>query len=280
MLLYLAIGDAYGAGFEFASEEKVKNHNNLKMYYEHGLGIKAGNYTDDTQMSLALAELLIEGEDWIRENIAHKFVECFKRDQRLGYSEGFYQLLCSIKNGSELLNKINPYSTRNGAAMRATPIGYIKDIPLLLSHSAIQAAITHDTEIGIKSAQAVALICHYFIYNLGPKEQLLDFVKEYSEFKWSDQWSGPVACCGKQTVNAILTVLSTQNSLAGVLRESVEFCGDVDTVAAVALAAASRSQFFVNDLPSHLIDSLENEEFGLDYLKKSSRLLEEYYLSL
>jgi len=79
MLLEIAIGDAYGAGFEFSPIDKVNTYNNLTSYQQHGLGMPAGTYTDDTQMSLAIAELLIDKTPWTRENIAEKFVACFKR---------------------------------------------------------------------------------------------------------------------------------------------------------------------------------------------------------
>jgi len=45
MLLEIGIGDAYGAGFEFAPVKKIENYNNLTSYHAHELGIVAGNYT-------------------------------------------------------------------------------------------------------------------------------------------------------------------------------------------------------------------------------------------
>jgi len=85
MLLQGAIGDAYGAGFEFAPMEKISQDNTISRYEPHPLFPEIhGKYTDDTQMSLAIAELLISGAAWTPENIAQKFVECFKRDPRRG----------------------------------------------------------------------------------------------------------------------------------------------------------------------------------------------------
>jgi ADP-ribosylglycohydrolase len=59
MLLELAIGDAYGAGFEYASE--MMKYNDLSRYVQHPrhLGTRPGMYTDDTQMSLAIAEMAL-----------------------------------------------------------------------------------------------------------------------------------------------------------------------------------------------------------------------------
>jgi ADP-ribosyl-[dinitrogen reductase] hydrolase len=61
--------------------------------------------------------------------------------------------------------------------------------------------------------------------------------------------------------------------LSEILRESVAFGGDVDTVAAIALAAASCSSEIEADLPEVLISGLENEAYGRDYLIELDRQL-------
>ncbi|KZN56444.1 hypothetical protein N474_11905 [Pseudoalteromonas luteoviolacea CPMOR-2] len=268
MLLEIAIGDAYGAGFEFADREKITRVNNLTAYHEHGLGIAPGHYTDDTQMSLALAELIIDGESWNKQAITRRFVDCFKRDQRLGYSKGFYAFLDSISSADEFLTKIKPNSITNGAAMRSVPIGLFSTVQEVLQKAQTQASITHNTPIGINSSQAVALASHYFYYNLGPKSQLGKFVQSHTSINWNTQWQGEVACCGLETVNALLTVLQSEDSYSELLTQSVAFGGDVDTIAACALGIASLSDEYSNDLPLFLYDDLENNKYGKDYLVK------------
>lgn len=162
MLKEIAIADAYGAGFEFSSIEKVKAHNNLSVYSTHDLYGFIAKYTDDTQMTIAISELLLSDNKYSKELIADKFVDCFKRDIRKGYSKGFYALLCSVKTGSELLLKIKPNSERNGAAMRSVPIGFLKNKEQVIELATIQAKVTHDTEVAIKSSCAIALASHFF----------------------------------------------------------------------------------------------------------------------
>ncbi len=90
MIIEGAIGDAYGAGFEFADMEFIKNKNQLTHYQQHPLFESIyKKYTDDTQMALAIAELLIEKTAWTPVAIADKFVEVFKRDPRQGYALGW-----------------------------------------------------------------------------------------------------------------------------------------------------------------------------------------------
>ncbi len=108
MLLELAIGDAYGAGFEYADSELVERFNDLSSYRQHPRHqIKPGCYTDDTQMSLAIAETLVAGEPWTPDVLAHRFVTAFKRDQREGYAGRFYQFLLQVQDGQQFLEGIN-----------------------------------------------------------------------------------------------------------------------------------------------------------------------------
>jgi ADP-ribosyl-[dinitrogen reductase] hydrolase len=55
MLVEMAIGDAYGAAFEFFSPSKIDSSNDLQGYYQHPthLSIKPGQYTDDTRPALS-----------------------------------------------------------------------------------------------------------------------------------------------------------------------------------------------------------------------------------
>src|ERR1700722_10974607 len=91
MLLELAIGDAYGAGFEYAADRIVREKNDLSGYIQHPRhGIKPGCYTDDTQMSIAVAEAIVSDEPWTPQGLADRFVTSFKRDPREGYAGVFY----------------------------------------------------------------------------------------------------------------------------------------------------------------------------------------------
>src|ERR1700722_7553285 len=104
MLVEIAIGDAYGAGFEYAPDKLVRERNNLSSYIQHPRhGIKPGYYTDDTQMSIAIAEAIVSGERWSPTMLARWFVHSFKRDPREGYASGFYSFLQEVRDEHEFL---------------------------------------------------------------------------------------------------------------------------------------------------------------------------------
>lgn len=267
MLLELAIGDAYGAGFEYAEPEFVLAYNDLSRYRQHPRHqIKPGCYTDDTQMSLAIAETIVSQAAWTPEVLAHQFVTAFKRDSREGYASRFYQYLLQVQNGRQFLEGINWTSDKSGAAMRAAPIGVFPSIEQILEATTIQAAITHNTPDGIHAAQAAALMSHYFIYKLGQKQKLGQFLEAYIPGEWSKPWEGKVGSKGWMSVRAAITAVMRHDSLSELLQECIAFTGDVDTVAAIALAAASCSEEVKKDLPHHFIECLENTAYGRDYI--------------
>lgn len=275
MLLELAIGDAYGAGFEYVDPALVSRYNDLSNYRQHPKHeLKPGAYTDDTQMSIAIAELIVSGKRWSRRNLAAKFVEGFKRDEREGYAGKFYRFLQSVNSGDEFLTKLHGTSDKSGGAMRATPIGVFPTVKKVKEKATLQAAITHNSPDGIDAAIASALISHYFIYNLGGKRDLGKFIEsQVPSHQWSEPWEEKVGSKGWMSVRSAITAIQRNDSLSSLLRDCVDFTGDVDTVATIALGAASSSKEIVADLPENLKLNLENGAYGRDYLRELDKQL-------
>nr|WP_225953647.1 ADP-ribosylglycohydrolase family protein [Kibdelosporangium phytohabitans] len=268
-MVELAVGDAYGAGFEYAPRALVEKHNNLGGYVQHEThtGIKPGAYTDDTQMTIAVAEALVSGEEWTPLNLASRFTQAFHRDQRVGYATRFHQFLLEVRDGKDFLARIRPDSDKSGAAMRVAPIGLLPSVTDVLHYSDVQARVTHDTPEGVEAAQAAALAVHYCHHDLGPVGKVGEWIDtQVPRGGWAQTWHGKVGPKGRMSVTAALTALAANTSMSELLRACVAFTGDVDTVATVALAAASRSGQYTQDLPEVLVSGLENGPFGRDYL--------------
>jgi len=68
------------------------------------------------------------------------------------------------------------------------------------------------------------------------------------------------------SVRAAITAVQRNDTMSNLLMDCINFTGDVDTVATIALAAASSSQEMVQDLPENLKLLLENGKYGRDYL--------------
>lgn len=267
MLLHLAVGDAYGAGFEYVRPDFVRQFNDLSGYRQHPRHhtIRPGQYTDDTQMSLAVAEALLESDRPSPADWARHFYHCFKRDPRHGYASRFYDFLCSVENSQQFLQRIQPQSEKSGACMRALPVGLLPDVQQVLEVASEQARITHDTPGGVQSAQAVALTAHYFVYGLGQRSGLNAFLASHIGGQWTG-WRGKVGSAGLDSARAALSALQEHTSMAQLLKCCVDFTGDVDTVACIALGAAACSPEYGRDLPQVLYEQLENCSYGSSYL--------------
>jgi ADP-ribosylglycohydrolase len=269
MLLELTQGDAYGAGFEYVPDDVVANNNDLSSYRKHQKhAIEPGCYTDDGQMSIANALALLSGKPLTRELLADLYVSCFKRDERAGYAGGFYAFLQSVKDGKEFLARIKPNSDKSGAAMRASVFGILPTVEQVIAATTLQAKLTHDTKDGINAAVAAALMAHYFLYNKGPREQLGKWIelRIAGTGNWAYPWTGKVGEKGWMSVRAAITAIQANDSLSQVLKQCIAYTGDVDTVAAIALAAAAHAVDIKQDLPKVLFDTMENGTYGRDYV--------------
>ena len=273
MLLECAIGDSYGSAFEYADAEIVKSNNNLTYLTRETQGFVPGKYTDDTQMSIAIAELLLSDRKWTKDSIAKRFLICFKRNPRQGYAGGFYRFLQKTKSSNNFLKHIKPNSDKSGGAMRACPIGILPCEIEVMAKTALQASVTHDTPNGIAAAQGAALAAHYFAYDRGPKKDLGDYISSLVKSDWVFPWTGPVDSKGMHSVSAAITTIMNCDSMSELLKESIAFCGDVDTVAAIACSAASLSKEIKQDIPQNLYDGLENGWQGREYLEELDKRL-------
>ena len=283
MMLEIGVGDSYGAGFEFAKPERLAQiKNDLSIYYPHNLPghLPPGSYTDDTQMSIAIAEiLLMSRKHWNIEEIADKFVEVYKRDPRNGYSRGLQSILDKpdITNGSALRSVLVPVSDRCGAAMRSVPIGLIRDIPELLRFCQTQASITHNTSAGIKSSQAVALAAHFYKYNPKGFANLEQFIQVHTkdyETRWCTWSKGRVvSTSAHEVVRAALFAVTTLGSQSEMLKQSIDYKGDVDSVAAIAMGVSSLKSDAEKDLPVYLQLGLEDTTYGRAYLVELDKRL-------
>lgn len=278
MLLYIAMADAYGAGYEFMKAEQVKEKHKFDGYLEAWVDkTPGGMYTDDTQMSIAIAELMINEPVWDMRIVSDYFLKAFKRDPRQTYARGFYGFLTQTENANDFVKGILPGSVKNGSAMRSVPLGFIKDKAELIDKATVQAAVTHGTKEGILASKAVALMAHYFIHTDGKKAGLHDYITKETGTEFSTSKTSRCACDALDTIDAVMTVLMQAKTLKEVIDLSVVMGGDTDSVAAIACGVASLTSEYKDDLPVFLLDDLEDGKYGKAYLSQLNKQLVEKF---
>jgi len=289
MLVRIAQGDAYGLATEYikfprdqAIYDKALKFESYGQHPTHSL--KPGCYSDDTQMSIGVTEVLLEEEGYfvLTSRFAEAFVRCFKRDPRDGYARGFQAFLETVKDGSDFIARIDPKSDKNGAAMRSVPLGVLAD-PIHVRYMAnLQAKLTHDTLQGVESSILVALMSHFALHTDEPLSRLPEWLEKQLPAivpRFIAPWEGgPVKVpeVGINTARAVMTLLATETSLIGIAKRTIEWGGDTDSVLAVAWGIAS-ARFQNEQLPMFFDGGLENGPYGYKFLKElGTKLMGKY----
>jgi ADP-ribosylglycohydrolase len=121
-------------------------------------------YTDDTEMALAIADVLGRCGHVDQEELAAGFGERYRRNPRRGYGATAHEILAAIGAGKSWRTAApsafhGEGSMGNGAAMRVAPVGayFADDYAEAARQAALSAEVTHAHPEGIACAMAVAV---------------------------------------------------------------------------------------------------------------------------
>lgn len=298
MLLEIALGDAYGRPFEFNAPEFVKKYNTGQQYLMRNMDEPEelfGTYTDDTQMSIALAEHILNKRVFSLDSVASSFVNTYQRDPHAGYSKrmiaAFQASMDKPQPGIRFFNacQTSEIVSSNGTVMRSVPLGVMPTEGHVIRAAQIQSLITHCSNDASMCSQLIALTSHYFYYRKHGGDlsynNYLEYLDAFSmydvlnlcDIAFAENEEDIIPCDAKITTAAVIKVLFTAKTMTEVLVKSVAFCGDVDSVASVASGIASLKDDITTDYTKHIIVGLENEKYGNNYLCKLDRDIEEEF---
>ncbi len=154
----LSVGDGWGEQFLGHEEEVIERI--AARRWPPG----PWPYTDDTEMALAVVEVLAAGGEVEESQLARAFVRRFVAHPERGYGAGTAGLLQQLRRGAGWQETSaaafgGQGSRGNGSAMRAAPVGaYFADDPGRIAQEARRSSVvTHAHPDGIAGAVAVAL---------------------------------------------------------------------------------------------------------------------------
>ena len=216
-MLGAIVGDFVGSVHEFAAPKSK----------DFPLTQEGCRVTDDSLLTIAVAEWLLHGTDLVTR--FHELVATYPRS---GWGGMFYQW---ARAGHR-----QPYNSYgNGAAMRASPVGWaFESMDATLAAAAASARVTHDHAEGIKGAQATAAavylartvrdkavirreITERFGYDL---DRTVDSIRPDYGFDETCQGTVP---------EAIVAFLDAED-FEDAIRNAVSLGGDADTLACIA----------------------------------------------
>lgn len=166
-LVGCAIGDALGNPFEMRPAASPMLTEWDGFFQAGGTFWKgeAGQYTDDTLMSMALSASLVEYQGFNPEDVARKYLAWYDSSNTRGIGTTTANAMVNLKLGatwqeSGLIRGMDGLpAAGNGTAMRASPIGlvYRTNLVKLLEVATADASITHNSLEPKIGSTAVAL---------------------------------------------------------------------------------------------------------------------------
>lgn len=212
-------------------------------------------FTDDTVLTVATAEALLEGGDY-----GKYYLKWGRKYPQAGYGEGFYNWLHTedTKRTEDTKSTYAPpyNSWGNGAAMRVSPIAFaftsLKEVELEAEKSAI---VTHNHPEGIKGAKAIAAAI-FLAKEHTAKYMIRDYLEarfgyelrgDFEEIRQNYQFD--ISAAGS-VPQAILAFLVSEN-FEDAIRKAVSLGGDADTQACMAGAIAHA---FYKDVPEEIVN--------------------------
>ncbi len=253
----------------------TREWNNIKTE-DFELLPQGSNFTDDTVMTLAVAE-------WLMTDPAHSesaLIECMQRLGRKYPYAGY---------GGKFLRWLNaenpePYNSfGNGSAMRVSPIGlYANSMEEALELARITASVSHNHPEGIKGAQAIAA-CIYLkrTEEFDVEGKIKRFVEKHFGYNLDiyirdirDDYSFDVTCQGSVPI-AIMAFLQEPHSAEKAIRLAVSMGGDSDTIGCMtaSIAATERPHTVSGSSLSHEIEDKCRALLPADLLDINDRFL-------
>ena len=282
-LLGTALGDAIGAGWEGWIPVPEST---IAAAADQAEQLR---YTDDTAMTIGVAESLAERGGFDGDHMSKQLLENFRRDPGRGYGQGPTKVFAKLARGESWRTAAEGVfpggSYGNGAAMRAAPLGlFYHDIPEeeLRSLAYEMAHITHTHPLGKEGAalQAYAVV---LATRADPAQDLDrdEFVGLLAAFARADVYRQKVARIatllsrpdrrqvaqqlgrGVQAPNSVPTAIFCFLLYPKDFRRAILYAaglgGDTDTIAAMT-GAVSGAYLGSPALPKNWLDKLEDQQ--------------------
>lgn len=280
-----AIGDALGLGTEFMSRKEVRRNypTQLTSYNQivrdaHRERWKQGEWTDDTDMMLCIANAIVVNGDIQLTTIAQNFKNWFNGSP-MGIGRHTYKVLClsdyvinPIKAADIIWRLSKRKSAANGAVMRTSIIGLWKE--QVSFHAENICKLTHADLRCIGSCVIISELINHLVWHSHELSfgEIVEIGKKYDEriepYLLLSQRENEIdnlllddeMLMGYtlKTLSAAIWCLLHVNDFNDGLLAVVNAGGDADTNAAVACSLLGAKYGF-NNIPTYYVENLCNK---------------------
>lgn len=280
VLVGTAVGDALGVPFE----SMQPNNKAILAWDGSSFGaseyhqLQAGQYSDDTQMTMMVAESLIENSGFVPEDLAARYVDWIDSGRARGYGRTTLIAINNLKSGKLWSESGVPNSYGNGTAMRAAPFGvfFRNDLYSLTNVVKLDSAITHQSNEAEAGALAIALAT-YYIVNEDTEDLLAKIMPALpdSDVKTKvgkvmamvESQAAPLDVLKiigsradvRQTVPAVFYLYFKFPNYQDAIEHAIRAGGDTDTTAAI-VGALIGARDGIKGIPEAYVNAVEDRE--------------------
>jgi ADP-ribosyl-[dinitrogen reductase] hydrolase len=158
-LLGCAVGDALGAPFEGLWSSAIPDEAELLREFAEYEGYPRGQYTDDTQLTIATVEAIVEAGALVPEGIARAIARLWKHDSVIGPGGACTRAALNFLQTGDWKTCGAPVGQAgNGTAMRTAALGifFVSDPASLPESAATISRITHQDPRSVAGGIAIA----------------------------------------------------------------------------------------------------------------------------
>ena len=259
--LGFACGDALGATVEFMTPKQIQKRHGVHRDIIGGgwLGLEAGQVTDDTQMSLAVGQAIIDHQGWSIQAVADNFVAWLESDPP-DIGNTCRRGIMRYRDSGELFGLPRDDDAGNGACMRNLPVvlATLNRPDYFSAWSLQQCHITHNHPLSNAATLTLGKIVSHLINSqdmdtCNQEAELL--ISQYGEFAYSP-YSGKASGYIVDTVQTVLHYFFSTDSFESCLIATVNQGGDADTTGALAGMLAG-AKYGAQQIPERWLKQLD-----------------------
>lgn len=298
------VGDAMGVPTEFIDRKKLADNPVFEMIEDGSHGVPKGYWSDDSSMTIATMESMLEKNELDYDNIMENFVE-WVTTAKYTPTDRVFDI------GRTCLRAIRKYSTEknsttcglsdlnsngNGSLMRMLPIAYYCYYKKMTDEESFDiikksSALTHAHEISVMGCY---MYYQYLksILDSCSKEEAYTYIKnfDYSRFFTNETIStydrilienineyelDKISSSGYvvHTFESVLWCFLNYDNYKDIIIKAINVGNDTDTIAAIVGSIAG-IYYGYDNIPKEWVDDLQKEMYLLDLSNRFTNFVE------
>ncbi len=261
--LGLAVGDALGATVEFLTPREILETHGVHRDVVGGgwLGLRRGQVTDDTEMSLTLGNAILAAGGVEAQPIAQAFSD-WMRGKPVDMGHTVRRGIAHYRQTGETQVAQNTYDAGNGACMRTLPIALCTlgaEAADVAQASRMQSHITHHSPLADAGTHTVVRMVQAALLG-GDKKHLKELadalVAEEPQYRYDRRRMENPGGYIVETLRAVFQSLFATDGFEGALLDVVNRGGDADTTGAI-LGMIAGALYGPDAIPKRWLGALE-----------------------